>query len=912
MTTQHRSPILATKLFAPALPSSVLRRDRLLRSFDGILLYPLTLVSAPAGFGKTTALGAWLADRDIRVAWISLDARDNEPIRFFEYLVAGLRRALPGTGLDLDDFFGGSSFPPHEVLLTPLINDLARITDDVVLVLDDYHEIKNDAVHEGILFFLEHLPPTVHVVLATRVDPAFPVSRLRVRGQLLELRSSDLRFTRDEARALFNDVLNLGLSSEQVDAIEGRTEGWIAGIQMAALSLRRRRDVDQFIEALTGADRFILEYLLEEVLASRSEVLQRALLELSILERFNASLCEHLTGVPSGGDFLALLARENLFLVPLDATGEWFRYHHLFAELLRNRLRHLHPGSVSDLYRRACEWFEEHDQISAAITHADASHDSALLAGILHRNWRYVMREWNRDGIPLTELLAGLPSGMIQGSYRLSVMMAWVTLEHRRFDEIDRLLDNAERQLEEIERDETYFEAAGQIYFIRAIMARGRIDAAQTILLGEKALALLPPQLTTPQNYQWNTSLGMLQAILANAYELSGDFNRAEELFEASLRFDREANERTSLIMAISNYGKHCAQKGKLAAADRALSEFWELDPENSFVPGMPASPYQIEARLHTERFELEEALDALKSALGARGRHTTTQLFDINRSLAQVHRLRGDAAAAHSTLDAIERLPISGPEGRLSLIAPMIRAELALEGGDLAAVESWAERYFRGEAAALLPARTFFIRTTEELLFARFLIAAARFGEAIAYLTVLIERLDRAGLFTGHADALVLAAIAYEAIGGGVTAESLVERALRVTAREGLIRSFVASRNQIAPMLLRVRTRLENDPAVGAHLGRVLGHVLPESSAVAAQTPPRRGAAPRVLVQLTTREVEILQLMARGHSNPRIAEKLYVSVNTVKTHVSHLFEKLGARSRVEALLRARELQIIE
>lgn len=909
---QLQPPILATKLYAPPLRQSTLHRARLHGALDGILRHSLTLLSAPAGFGKTTVIGGWIAAQRIPSAWLSLDPRDGDLVRFLGYLLAALRSLLPEVGSSLDEHLAGGPLPPIERLLAPLINDLARADDEIVLVLDDYHEITSTDVHDALLFLIEHLPPKIHLVISTRVDPPFPLSRIRAGRGLVELRAEDLRFTGEEAEALCNDVLSLGLRGDHVEVLAARTEGWIAGIHLAALSIRGRGDVDRFITDFSGADRYVLGYLLEEVLGRQPEQLQSALLALSVLERFDARLCEHLTGVPSGVELLELLARENLFLVPLDATGEWYRYHHLFADLLRHRLGRVSPAVVPELHWKAAGWLEERGHLISALQHAEASGDRELLAGMLERHWRFAAACNEQESAMIDRMLATIPEERLTTGPRLPILSCWTPLQEHRFDEVDRLLAVAERSLDGALEDEGYFEALGQIYFARAVMARDRADARQTIELGEKALALLPERLTGPEAYQWNTSLGLIQAILGAAHEIAGDYRRAEELFEASLRFDRQTRHRQSILLALSNLGRHAAQKGKLSVADRALWEMRELDAADSYIVGMPVVPHQIAARLAFERFELDEALDALEAAINLPVRHVTTQLFDLLRLRALARAARGEHAEALESLHEMERLRISEPESRLARIAPALRALLALLADEPAAAAEWSQRNRHGAVDADAAPSTFMLRMFEDLIHARYLVAARRDDEAAALLADMREAYDRAGALSALAETLVLRAWLRWMRGEEEEAVDALEEALRATALEGVVRPFAMDLRRIAAPLALAAERVSGDASNRRHAERVAALApssVPSEPAVGER---RRAAGPKLVEQLTAREVEILELIAEGHSNRKIAERLFVSVNTIKTHVAHLFEKLGASGRVEALIRARESRLID
>ena len=365
-------PLLSSKHRLPSRRPGAVSRQRLAGRLEAVSRSALTVLSAPAGFGKTTLLAEWLAScaDDAAVAWLSLDRSDNEPALFWTYVVRAMQTAVEGIGSGALQVLASAS-PPIDAALAALLNDLDGLSADLVLVLDDYHLVETPEVHDGMTFLLEHQPPQLHVVVSTRVDPPLPMARMRARGRLVEVRAADLRFTSEEAAAYLNGPMDLGLSDDDVAALEGRTEGWIAALQMAALSLQGREDASAFIAGFAGDDRYVVDYLAEEVLARQPAEVRQFLLETSVLERLTGPLCDAVTGRHGGKATLVALERANLFLVPLDDRRQWYRYHHLFADVLRAHLLDERPDQVAELHRRASEWFEVHDDMSQAISHAD-------------------------------------------------------------------------------------------------------------------------------------------------------------------------------------------------------------------------------------------------------------------------------------------------------------------------------------------------------------------------------------------------------------------------------------------------------------------------------------------------------------------------------------------------------------
>src|SRR5919106_4547110 len=442
------SPVLQTKLHVPRPRSGLVRRSRLDQRLNRIMESKLTLVSAPAGFGKSTLVAQWLADAargELRAAWLSLDATDNDPVTFWTYVIWALRTVAPGIGEGSLSMLETTQ-PAIERTLAPLVNELAAAPKDVVLVLDDYHVIDAPDIQVGMAYFLDHLPPRMHLVITTRADPALPLARLRARGELHEIRAADLRFTPDEAAAYFNDVLALELGANEIAALEGRTEGWIAALQLAGLSMHGRGDVAEFIAGFAGDDRYVVDYLVEEVLQRQSDDVRSFLLQTSILARMSGALCDAVTGQAGGRTTLQALDRGNLFVVPLDDRRHWYRYHHLFADVLRAQLVDERTEDVADLHRRASEWFAESGETTEAIRHAIAGEDFERAAGLIEMAIPATRRE-RHDNL-VRQWLEGLPNELIRGRPVLSNAYAAALLGRGEPDGVEARLRDAERWLD--------------------------------------------------------------------------------------------------------------------------------------------------------------------------------------------------------------------------------------------------------------------------------------------------------------------------------------------------------------------------------------------------------------------------------------------------------------------------------
>jgi LuxR family maltose regulon positive regulatory protein len=931
---QPLQQILTTKIFVARSRNELVAREELDRRLDAIPTRRLTLISAPAGFGKTTLVGGWIGSHDIPAAWISLDAGDNDLARFLSYLVAALRTVHPGIGEGMLEALSLSPLPPAETLLASLINDLATIGEHFLLVLDDYHLIESKKIHDAVTFLLDRAPSTLHLVLTTRSDPPFALARMRVRGELLELRASDLRFTVDEAARLFNGLARLGLSDEQLAALQERTEGWAAGLQMAALSLQGRPDVEEFIAAFTGADRYVLDYLLEEVLALLPEELQRIMLELSILDRFNGALCEAVTRCEHGADLLASLERRNLFLVPLDNHREWYRYHHLFADLLRHRLRQKHRDEVEELHRRASRWFEANGMVQDAMSHARLAGDVEMLARLVDRFWRSVVRIDDRE---LGDLLALLPDDAVRERPRLALLKAWLGTIRGKFDAAMEAVEWVKQGVEREGEDEAGRELIGQAMLLSSVVTRDSGDFEGTIHNAQRALALLPERPPASAEYGWNSSRGVALSVLGSAYSLLGDPVMAEEAMLRGAQYARSVNDIGNLIPALVSIGRHHIHMGKLNQAEEEREEMVGIAARLGGASlSIEMTLRQIRARVLFERHDLEGAREAAESALPFCSPYRANPSISLLKILVVASEALGDWEGAERYMRQFEQVTIPPYESSLTVMAPLSRAQLQLRAGKMEDALRWVADRFVDGAVNPLPQRSYFVMRTEELLYARVLIGLGRNEEAERIAASLQDEFTRTSILSIRLDATVLRAIALQNMGESAAALDLLIDALRAGAPEGFIRPFAYD----APAVARLLAELQKRPAVrlpAAYLRRVMqacGLGIPVEAASDAPVPGSAvesagadaggslsggvsggvmvgGIVVEDMIPLTSREEEILRLLAQGYSNQKIADKLYVSINTVKTHVSNLFEKLGASSRVDALLRARSARLL-
>ena len=538
---QKADPLIRTKLRLPFTRSELVLRPRLQEHIAHGLRGPLTLITAPAGFGKTTLAASCVVNCGKRVAWLSLDKTINQPGNFLHYLVAALQEADSGIGSEAAQLLIGLQQTPPEAVLTSLINDLDSSGEEIVLVLDDYQLINSRAVHDAVDFLLEHCPNTFHLLIATRSDPPLPLARLRARGQVVELRAADLRFTTPEAVKFMNDIMGLHLDAEKVAVLEERTEGWIAGLQMAALSMRGREDVDGFIRAFAGTNRFIMDFMLEEVLAREPEEVQSFLIQTSVLNRLSGPLCDALTGASGSQGMLENLEKRNLFIVPLDDERSWYRYHHLFADLLQSRLNQSGPERGEWLLSRAAEWCEQDGQVNEAVGYALAAKDYTRAAGLIAKNWGAAA---NRGEVETVwSWLTALPEDTVRNSAPLSTAYCWMLWLTAQLGAMEARLEDAERAMDEWDgsegaglNDEVFALLPAELAALRSFVTRYHEEYESAVALAERADRLIPENIPPQDNAQLRA---LIYLALGTAYDGTGDLVKAVSAYAETIRWSR-------------------------------------------------------------------------------------------------------------------------------------------------------------------------------------------------------------------------------------------------------------------------------------------------------------------------------------------------------------------------------------
>jgi len=909
--------LLATKLYLPRPQPGFVPRPRLVGQLGQGLAGPLTLVCAPAGFGKTALLADWARRGRRPVGWLSLDEADNDPARFWRHVVAALEGVRPGVAERIAPLLGPPAPSSFEGLVTALINELAARPDEVVLVLDDYHLVEAQPVHVSLGFLLEHPPPGLQLVVASRADPPLPLARLRAGGQLAELRAADLRFTPEEAAELLRAVVGPNLLDAAVGVLTARTEGWAAGLQLAALSLRGRVDADGFVAGFSGSHRYVLDYLAEEVLERQPEQVREFLLETSVLERLSGELCDAATGRGDGQQLLERVERANLFLVPLDEVRGWWRYHQLFADLLRARLAQERPERVPQLHRNAAAWCEEHGLADDAVRHALAAGDAAWAARLVERHIDGLLLR--SEGATLQRWLAALPPELVGSRPRLLLAQAVVALVSGHVEAVEGPLDAAERALAGTAgaaaepSKPSVGRAASLVANVPATIAVGRAflaevrgDADREIMFARQALAELGEG-------EW-----MLDAYtrlhLAVAEWLRGRLPEAERALASSLAGWRAAGERFLTALSCHYLGQVQRAQGRLGAALGTYHQALEV----AAAPGRPPLPgagiaYVGLAEVAYQRGELDTAVRHVTEGIGlCRQLGYRQPLATGLATLAWIRQAGGDPAGALEAIGEAERVA-PGP-GVASLLNPVPaqRARLLLAQGDVAGALQWTKDCGLGAGQAVVS----YPREREYLVLARVLVAQGRPDQALEVL----ERLHAAAAAQGRSGSVIeiQAPQALARWEGGDQAGALaaVDEALALAWPEGYVRVFV---DEGAPMAALLGGLVAAQRAGGTAAGIPLSYLRRllqafEERAVLVGPQARRGTVvvPGLVEPLSDRELEVLRLVAAGRPNREIAEELVVVLDTVKKHVGRVLDKLGAANRTQAVARARELGLLQ
>lgn len=886
------TPVLATKLYIPPTRSKIVLRPRLIKRLnEGLQRAPsVTLISAPAGFGKTTLTSEWVANFDRPVAWLSLDEGDNDPARFLTYLIAALQTVGANLGAGLLGVLQSPQPPSAESILTTMLNEIITIPNDFILVLDDYHVIDAKPVDQALTFLLEHQPLQMHLVIATREDPNLPLARLRASGQLTELRATDLRFTLSEATEFLNQVMGLKLSSENIVALEARTEGWIAGLQLAALSMQGQHDIVSFIQSFTGSHHFVMDYLLEEVLKQQPESIQTFLLRTSMLDRMCGPLCDALLleSSTSGQETLEYLERTNLFIVPLDNERRWYRYHHLFADLLRQRLRQSFATSsgdiqsrINELHIRASQWYEDNGLDIEAFRHAAAANDVERAERLMEG--RGIPLHLRGAVTDIVNWLESLPTSVLNARPSLWWRHAAMLLVIGQTTGVEEKLNAAEAGLiaavPDNEADEQTRYWIGRIAGARAVLALTRYQAETMITQSRRALEYLPAEnLSLHANAYW--TLGV-------AYFFQRDLAAARQAFLESISRSQPAKDIFTLILATIGLGN----------VQEAENQFYQADQTYRRVLHLSGNqPLQIIYEAHLGLAHIlyewndldgaqkhgEQSVQLARQYDKVIDRFIVCEVFLARLKLAQ-----GEVEAAAALLAQADQ---SARQKNFVYRLPEIAAAQVmtlLHQGNLVAAAQLSQKYN-------LPISQ-----------ARVLLAQGDLSAALAVLEPLRQQMEAKRWPDELLRVMVLQALTFHADGQKEAAVQFLREALALAEPGGFIRTFLDEGTPMSKLLAEASA-----PGMTSDYIRKLLDAFEVDKQTRVDNFPH-STAHALIEPLSQRELEVLQLIAQGLSNDEIGKQLYLALDTVKGHNRRIFDKLQVQRRTEAVARARELGLL-
>ncbi len=960
-------PLLTTKLYIPPSRPNLVHRPRLIERLDEALRlkHRLILISAPAGFGKTTLLSEWARHRaeaspplpQIRVAWLSLDEDDNDPARFMAYLIAALQTINKDVGASVLAALQSPQRHPVTEHLTALINQVNAVPDRFALVLDDYHAVTAQAVHDALAFLLDHMPPQMHVVVATRADPALPVARLRGRGQLTDLRQSDLRFMPDEVAAFLNRAIGLALSETDVRALISRTEGWIAGLQMAAISLRGEAETAEFIRAFAGSHRYVLDYLVEEVLERQPKRVQTFLLQTSILDRLSGPLCDAVSQIgksanqqigrsanrqvsksadrrtvdtlagPDRGHpcpqyaptdsqaMLEYLERNNLFVVPLDGERRWYRYHHLFSDLLQHRLVQAQPDLAPILHGRASAWYEQNGLPGAAIDHALSAGDFEWAAHLVEQSAESTMLRSEVD--TLRGWIGALPEDVVRARPLVCIYDAVAMLFS------SRPLETAMARVHDAEEADSAGSVAGHVIAFHALLAAYRGDARRSAELSERALALLPPDSLFFRS--------LIAGYLGLSQLYAGNLAAARDAFAEAARISQEVGNVTNAVLALQHLGDLYALQCQFSAAKRTYQQALDLavDEQGRRQPIAGMALIGL-GRVLREQHDLAGATRLLQEGIDLVKGWGEAGAISGYIGLALARQAQGDVEGARAAMETAERLAseFDAMEADDIMVA-VYKIRLWLTQGHVEPAERWLEQQgweqgvdldqLGDELAGRVDGVAYpILRIFEYITVVRVYMAQGRTEQALGVLEPLLRYVERAGWSAFALTLLTLQALALSHACDGTETEDDVaramvplERALSLAEPDDLAGQFLDEGEPMYRLLRHAAARVPpGRPGPARYVHRLLSAFEQELARV---TPtPAPGPPPETLVEpLSERELQVLRLLTTHLSTTEIAEELFLSVNTVRSHVKNIYSKLNVHSRADAVQRGQELGLL-
>jgi LuxR family maltose regulon positive regulatory protein len=895
--------LLATKFYIPPQLSNIVHRQRLLDKLEGGLDQGsrLTLISAAAGYGKTTLLGEWIRRTTLPAAWLALDEGDNDPARFMVYLITALRKIIPECGEKSLDLLASSSAQNPAIFLTPLVNDLAQHPDPFLVVLDDYHMIKKQAVHTALTFLLENVPPQAHFVITSRADPLLPIPRLRGRGQVTEIRQTNLRFTDQEAALFLKTLTGLELRKEDIVALNSRAEGWAAGLRMAAASLQEHPDVSSFIQEFTGSNRYILDYLIEEVLDAQSEAIQGFLLHTSILEQLCGPLCDALTDqvieLPTNSQsILEDLERKNLFILPLDGKRVWYRYHRLFADLLQQRLKSSRPDIESELHRRASLWYEENGLNEFAIDHALLSGDAEHAAQLIENVTESTLMQ--SQVATYLDWLQQLPPKEVHKRPALSVYYSWV-------------LFWSGAPLEAIE---AHLELTAQHSGLSAKTLP--LQAFLEVFNGDvKRAADLARQAIEELGQEDRLLRNLASFVLASIYLTEGKSQQGIQILEDTARESERAGNVMIAALVLCELGDESQKLGRLHQANRLYQQALEL-ATNDQGQQLPVAGKALIGLgdIAREWNDFETAEQYLTRGIKLAEQWSVLGSFEGYMNLVVLKDSQGKTEEADQLFSQLRELTYQFDASEIDdFIVDMFAARRNVFYGDLATAQEWAQVRTDTENIApigsseigdILRSR---LRKYENTIVARLFIAQGRYEDAIKLLNQSITEAKKTGRVFLNIDAEILRAIAFQKNQNNAGALAALTIALTLAEPGGFMRVFL-DHGDTVKRLLKIARREIDDAKILSYITRLLTAYKDSADHKGVKTSPEKHGFTE---PLSDRELDVLQLLPSSLSSTEMAGELSISVNTLRSHLKNIYAKLGAHSRYEAIARAKDAGLL-
>ena len=892
------APILATKLYIPPPRPSLVPRPRLMEALNGGMAMgcKLTLISAPAGYGKTTLISGWLKERQIPSAWLSLDGGDNDPIRFLQYLIATLSSLSSGIEAEAPGMLQGNQPPQFENIINLLVNELASLPGPFILVLDDLHVIQSESVQKILAYLLEHLPPQMHLALLSRTDPLLPLSRLRARNQLTDIRADQLRFTHDEITAFLNDVMGLALSASDLSAMETRTEGWIATLQLAALSMQSSKDIHGFVSAFTGSHHYVMDYLVEEVLGLQPKKVGDFLMQTSILDQMCGSLCESVVDADpqepvNGQAMLEALERMNLFVIPLDNDRRWYRYHHLFAEMLKKRLEQHDPDSLPRMHQRASQWFEQNGLVPEAIRHSLTGGDQDKVIQLIEQNGAILLISGEYNA--LSNWIKAVDSRS-QTHPWIHIIQAWLFILTGLPERAEEPLQIAEKLISPLKLDIKIKIMLGAIATARAYRSFIIGDTHLTATFARQAMGYLPDVDIVSRSIR-----SIATSLLGDACLMNGELEEARQAYTEARKIGQAAGDVHVVMVVSCSLSRVLVEQGLLHQAAETLAEALQMvtrpDGRKMVIAG------EVYAELSQVSYEwnnLDTTLEQVHSCI-ALCRQWGYPGFQAIGSvmLALLEHVQGHPEAALEAMNITENVAREHHFAfRYTVLVKYFLVRLWITQGNLEKASQIVQ-----ESGITIKDEISFLRELEFLALLRLLLAQGDYEASLVLSRRILKKAETAGQMRRMIEVLVLQAIIFQGRKDLDQALVALKKALSLAKPERFIRTFVDEGEPMVRLLHLARSRqIETEYAT---------ELLSAMEKAAGKTQP---PSQPLIMPLTMREVEVLNLIEAGCSNQDIAEKLVISIPTVKRHISNIYTKLGAKSRTQAIAIGKELKLIE